>query len=878
MARTLKEEGIALLEGLLDEAIVEADGEGALTLARAVASGERDVASLSATEGEFVARALTCRSLLASIAEDAGGRRRNREDAPQNLADPLRTLSAALEAVREAGGPTARKALNGLDVSPVFTAHPTEVRRRAVVEREFEISRLMLARQHRLSPAQERRLSEDLYREIALLWRMRLHRPERIAVTDEIRNALAIVRDSVLPALSELYETWTRDFGKALPEAPILRLGTWIGGDRDGHPGVNGETLRTALRSNARVILNHYSDEVRALWFDLAISSQFAAVSDALQALADQDLSVSPHRRDEPYRQALEHVWERLSATANRLAGGSYAARAEAYAHPSDFVADLETVETSLAQNGGARLVGHRLATLIALARACGFHLLRLDLRQNADVHERVLTELFDRAATGVEYDVLSEARRVKVLLAELSHERPLRSPFAAYSPETAKELATLDAAAEAVRLYGREALCAYVISKTDSLSDMLEPLVLLKQVGLATGGGEPRTLLPVSPLFETIDDLAHGPSIISAWLRLPETRTLLGRNPVQDVMLGYSDSNKDGGFVTSRFAVAEAAEKLAERCETHHVGLRLFHGRGGSIGRGGGPAARAILAQPAGSVQGRIRMTEQGEMIAHRFGDQPIARRSLESVVAATLLATHRPEPAAPGERRRHAAEKALAAGALATYRALVHDDPAFAEFFWSATPINEIAVLNIGSRPASRSAGRKIEDLRAIPWVFSWSQARFLLPGWYGFAGGAAMAGLDAAAIAELVAGSDFFATLVSNMELALAQADMGLAERYAALASDRKAARRIMDTIRAEHAAAVRLVLGARGAASLLADQPDLAETVARASALVEPLNRLQLELLGRRRKGDDSAEVLLGVELTIAGIAAGLRNTG
>jgi phosphoenolpyruvate carboxylase len=878
LARPVAQTTSALLEGLLAEAIAEADGPEAVALIARVRAGEASLDALSAEEGEFVARALTCRSLLMSIAEDAAGRRRSAEAEALDPSDPLRSLHASLEAVRAAGGPSARKALDGLDVTPVFTAHPTEVRRRAVVEREFEISRLILGARHRLSPAQETRFREDLYREIALLWRMRLHRPERIAVADEIRNALAIVRDSVLPALAELYENWSRELGAAMPDHPILRLGSWIGGDRDGHPGVNSETLRAALRSNARVILNHYSDEVRALWFDLAISSALSPVSADLQALADTATDMSPHRRDEPYRLALEHIWERLSGTANRLAGGSYPARAEAYDHPREFVADLEIVSRSLADNGDARLVGHRLATLVALARACGFHLMRLDLRQNADVHERVLTELFDRAATGVEYDVLTEARRVKVLLAELSHERPLRSPFAAYSPETAKELATLDAAAEAVRLYGKEAFCAYVVSKTDSLSDMLEPLVLLKQVGLVTGGAEPRTQLPVSPLFETIDDLEHGPSILSAWLRLPEARSLLGKPAVQDVMLGYSDSNKDGGYVTSRFSVVRAAERLAERCEDHHVGLRLFHGRGGSIGRGGGPAPRAVLAQPPGSVQGRIRMTEQGEMIAHRFGDQPIARRSLESLVAATVLASHKPVEAKPGAARHEQTLRALSSGAQAAYRALVYDDPAFADFFWSATPITEIASLNIGSRPASRAGGRRIEDLRAIPWVFSWSQARFLLPSWYGFAGGVQRAGLTTGALQDLRGGSEFFATLMANMEMALVQADMDLAGRYAALASDRTAAGRIMDQVRREHAAAVDLALAARGGTTLLEDQPHLRASITRALEAIAPLNALQLELLGRRRGGDTSEAVFLGVELTIAGIAAGLRTTG
>jgi phosphoenolpyruvate carboxylase len=295
-------------------------------------------------------------------------------------------------------------------------------------------------------------------------------------------------------------------------------------------------------------------------------------------------------------------------------------------------------------------------------------------------------------------------------------------------------------------------------------------------------------------------------------------------------------------------------------------------------VGRGGGPAGRAVLAQPPGSVQGRLRMTEQGEMIAHRFGDTAIARRSLESLVCAVVLASHKPVTPRPGVQRHEAAMKALAAGSLEAYRALVHDDPAFAAFFWSATPIAEIVELNIGSRPASRTASRKIEDLRAIPWVFSWSQARFLLPGWYGFAGGAARAGLDVAALRDLAGASEFFTTLLSNMELALAQADMALAARYADLASEPKAGRAIMAAVAAEHEAAVALALEIRGGTSLLDDQPSLARSVARASASIGPLNALQLELLGRRRRGDVSEEVMLGVELTIAGIAAGLRTTG
>ncbi len=306
-------------------------------------------------------------------------------------------------------------------------------------------------------------------------------------------------------------------------------------------------------------------------------------------------------------------------------------------------------------------------------------------------------------------------------------------------------------------------------------------------------------------------------------------------------------------------------------------MGLRLFHGRGGSVGRGGGPSAQAVLAQPAGTVQGRLRMTEQGEMIARRYGDQPTARRSLEGLTCAVLLATHKPT-AEDGDHRLQAMMEALAEGSFGAYRALAYDDPAFAAFFWSATPIAEIIELNIGSRPASRTASRRIEDLRAIPWVFSWSQARFLLPGWYGFAAGARRAGIGAGALRELAQSSEFFAALLSNMELALAQSDMALAARYAALASNQAAAQRILKTVLAEHGACVALAREIRNGAALLDDQPVLAESVAMAAKAILPLNELQLELLGRRRRGDASEEVLLGVELSIAGIAAGLRTTG
>jgi phosphoenolpyruvate carboxylase len=884
-------ENVRLLDSLLSEAIAYLDGEDAAALVKAArgVAGEGGgkphldflFHAVSADEAVYLARAFACHSMLVNIGEDVAGRRREAEVEAGGDSSHPRTLTAAVSALKAAGKDGIADALANLNVEPVLTAHPTEVRRRAVVEREAELSRLMALRRHHLPPDLDRKIRDDLFREVALLWRTRLHRPERITVSDEIRNALSVVRLSILPALIDLYGAWP-DALEGGDAPPLLKLGSWLGGDRDGHPGVDGKTLALALRSQARVLLDVYAGEIRKLWSDLSVSTTYGEVTPALSelALANQDSSVQ--RADEPYRLACEHIFDRLSATAQRLAGGPVAyalgpSEVEPYADPALFVRDLNTIRESLRAHGGERLVGHRLQTLISLAKACGFHLMALDMRQNADVHERVLAELYERAGVEIDYLALDEDARVEVLLAELSHQRPLRSPFTEYSEETDKELATLEAAAAAVAGYGRAAIGAYVVSKSADVSDILEPLVLLKQVGLVWGGAEPRTAIRVTPLFETIGDLENGPSILRKWLSLPLARSILGAQPVQEVMLGYSDSNKDGGYVASRTGVAKAARLLADECETLGVGVQFFHGRGGSVGRGGGPAAEAVLAQPAGTVQGRLRLTEQGEMIARRYGDQPTARRNLDALAAAVLMSTNKGAwidvaPDIEGDM------DALARESCAAYQALVYGDPAFEDFFWSATPIGEIVELNIGSRPASRKKSRAIEDLRAIPWVFSWSQARIMLPGWYGFASGVERAGLTIERLRTLASTYDIFAALLSNMELALAQSDMAIAERYADLSPDKEAAGRIFGAIRREHAKACQLAITIRGGAALLDDRPDLAESLGLAAMSVDPLNHLQLELLARRRRGDSDEQVRLAIQLTVAGIAAGLRNTG
>ena len=891
---------IRLLDDLFLEAVRYLDGDGpADALHRAIAAGEGEGSdgefkSLSVEDAIELARAFACRSLLGNIAEDVAGRRRYADFEALPSADRPRTLPAAVAMLEEDGeGASAVKAaIDKLRIVPVLTAHPTEMRRKSVLDREAEIARLLSLRSHHLRRAEDEDLRGELFREIAFLWKTRLNRPERITVDDEIRNTLSVVDRAILPAVIELYERWSRALDEKQTPA-ILGLGSWLGGDRDGHPLVNAETLRYAFARQAGVIFPVYLERVRGLAVDLALSSQLIPTTPALDTLADASNEDSVHRSDEPYRRALDRVEQRLRATRALLVEGDKAE--DAYATAQAFIDDLETVRTSLVEHGGERLVGRALGTLIQIVRVCGFYLLAVDMRQNSDVHERVLAELFSTASVGEDYLALDEDARVTLLLDELSNARPLRSPFAGYSDETVKELGVLDAAAEIVRLFGREAIGAYVVSKSASLSDMLEPLVLMKQAGLFQGGGEPHTQVHVTPLFETIADLQAGPEILKRWFALPLAKALLKDRPAQEVMLGYSDSNKDGGYVASRWSLWEASLEVADVCRAAHQPLQLFHGRGGSVGRGGGSVSGAVLAQPPGTLQGRIRLTEQGEMISRRFGDQPTARRNLDALVAAALLASLKkpgdvtdprwrdllasltPEAEAREDQRFAAAMDGISAGAFEAYRQLVYGTEGFKSFFRQMTPLLEIAELKIGSRPASRTKSDRIEDLRAIPWVFSWAQARVMLPGWYGV--GQALAGFtDKGLLREMAGAWPFLKASLANMEMVLAKSDLAIAAHYLPLVEDQAAGEAMFGQIKSGWQQAHDELLGATGQSHLLANSPALDTSIRLRLPYIEPLNLLQVELLKRHRGGEDDPRISEGIELSINAIATALRNSG
>jgi phosphoenolpyruvate carboxylase len=517
-------------------------------------------------------------------------------------------------------------------------------------------------------------------------------------------------------------------------------------------------------------------------------------------------------------------------------------------------------------------------------------------MRQTSDVHERVLAELFEKAKVEADYAALPEDAKVKLLLAEIAQPRLLVSPYETYTEETQGELAIVRAAREIRQRYGSRAIRNYIISHTEAVSDLLEVLLLLKEAGLMRPGAGIADVM-VIPLFETIPDLQRAAEIMEAWMALPPvTRIVHNQGRLQEVMLGYSDSNKDGGFLTSNWELYQAELKLVEVFERAGVKLRLFHGRGGTVGRGGGPSYQAILAQPPGTVNGQIRLTEQGEIIASKFSNPEIGRRNLELLVAATLEASLMPHEAEGNKAERLAVFESVMAElsqrAYTAYRDLVYETPGFTDYFFAATPIAEIAELNLGSRPASRKKTRRIEDLRAIPWGFSWGQCRLLLPGWYGF--GSAVAGWlqeDAggerlATLREMFRDWPFFATLLSNMDMVLAKTDLAIASRYAGLVPDAALRERIFKRIAGEHGETLRQLEAITGTGERLAANPLLARSIQNRFAYLDPLNHLQVELIHRHRAmarkesegGEMDPRVHRGIHLSINGVAAGLRNTG
>ncbi len=854
------------------------------------------MSSLPMDRAVRIIRAFGHFSHLANIAEDQHHIRRTRALAIAKAPPAQGTMAYALGRAAKAGVPRERLQafFTGALCSAVLTAHPTEIRRKSSIDREMEIARLLDERDRvEFTPEELRANRQALRRAVLTLWQTSILRDTRLRVIDEVANGLAYYDHTFLRALPIFYADLEDRLGSIdaawqdIEVPSFLRMGSWIGGDRDGNPYVTADVTRQTLTLQSQRALRFHLEELHRLGSELSLDGRIVHVSDGLRRLVERSADRAPERKDEPYRRAIVGIYARLAATAwslDRLEPPQPpVGPAPAYEKAEDLRADLDTLYRSLAENGSADLARGRLRSLRRAVDVFGFHLASLDLRQNSDVHARVIAELVAATGTGIDYAALDEEARVTFLTAELGNMRPLASPHHSYGDETAAELDLVRVAADAHRRYGRAALPNYVISKADSVSDILEVAVLLKEGGLLDPR-EGRLDVDIVPLFETIGDLQRCGRIMDELLALPAYRRLLAsRGDTQEVMLGYSDSNKDGGYLTSTWELYKAELVLIETFRRHRVGLRLFHGRGGSVGRGGGPSYEAILAQPPGAVQGAIRITEQGEVIAGKYSNAEVGRRNLETLAAATLEASLLDADRPPPPADYLAVMEELSAHAFRAYRDLVYETEGFDRYFRESTVLDEIASLNIGSRPASRSKKQGIEDLRAIPWVFSWAQCRLMLPGWYGF--GAAIEAWTAARPADGMAmlqemhdNWPFFRTILSNMDMVLAKSDIAIASRYSELVTDAALREQVFARVKREWQASIDAVCAITRQKTLLELNPLLARSIRNRFPYIDPLNHVQIELLRRHRAGDPDPAVVQGIHLSINGIAAGLRNSG
>ena len=879
---------------------------------------------LSGDQTVSVIRAFTYFSHLVNLAED---RHHIRRRAIHERAGDTQegSIDVALSRLRWAGIPpkTIANTLAHSFVSPVLTAHPTEVQRKSILDAERDIARLLggrddiklravsvNARKDALTPRELAANEDHMRARVLQLWQTRLLRFTKLTVADEIENALSYYEITFLPEIPKLYADLERELGPH-PVHSFLRMGQWIGGDRDGNPNVSAQTLSHALRRQADVALRHYLTEVHYLGGELSLSTMLVDCQSDMQALADRSPDTSEHRKDEPYRRALIGVYARLAAALKELTGGEAARHAVAPQNPyqsaDELLADLRTIEASLLAHHGAALVGQRLRPLIRAVEVFGFHLATVDLRQSSDKHEEVVAELLAVARIEPNYQGLDEAARRDLLVRLLDDARPLRVMGPDYSPHTQGELTIFETAKVMLQRFGKQAIRHYIISHTETVSDLLEVLLLQKEVGLmrgilnepVKGANTSNCDLIVVPLFETIEDLRNAAPIMREFYALPGIRPLMERSGAeQDIMLGYSDSNKDGGIFTSNWELYRAEIALVDLFDQialdtqggRPIQLRMFHGRGGTVGRGGGPSYQAILAQPPGTVRGQIRLTEQGEVIGSKYANPEIGRRNLETLVAATLEATLlQPTKSATQPFLDTAAE--LSRNSMAAYRALVYETPGFTQYFFESTPIREIAELNIGSRPASRKPSQKIEDLRAIPWGFSWGQCRLLLPGWYGFGsaveqflqqsgkrGGKSNQAERLALLQQMYRQWPFFKTLLSNMDMVMAKSDMALASRYSELVVDARLRKKIFSVIETEWHRTAAVLRSITGDKERLMNNLALQRSIRHRFPYIDPLHHLQVELVRRYRAGLADERVQRGIHISINGIAAGLRNTG
>jgi phosphoenolpyruvate carboxylase len=851
----------------------------------------RLVAELDLAQIELLIRSLTRWFQLINLAEDNQRVRsiRNREarEAPAPRRGSIDQVLAEL-AERGVSADQIREMLDEAEIRLVMTAHPTEARRRTTIDKQARIFDELRALDDRLGEDLEA-ARERIRATVQELWGSDELRASSLTVLDEVRGGLVHFTSTLVDTVPRLYRDLERSLRKHYPgeqiEAPsLLHFGSWIGGDRDGNPFVTPETTVATLELLRDQCLRFLEGRIETIAGRLSFSDRISGPAGPLTpilefgeehfpVLAQRLIDLNP---EEPYRRALTFIRERVRAT-GAVADGGYAA-------PLELLTDLRAVERALQEDGGGFSAAGDLRDVIRQVEVFGFHFAKLDVRQHAKVHRAALHEIFSGLRVLPDYSSLAEDQRCALLAAHIADRRPLiPADISRFSEPTQEAIETFRMISRALSGPHRGAIDAYVISGTEAPSDVLETLLFMKESSLARAGGG-QAQLRIVPLFEAGATLAAAPETLEALLSTPVYRTALSAvGDHQEIMIGYSDSNKDVGYVASGWGTYRAQSKIADKCREHGITWMFFHGRGGAVGRGGGPTSDAILALPTGSVDGRLKMTEQGEVLTAKYTVDEIAHRELELTTSATLLATAR-GLLSEGDRHTAAHEQVLeemTTCAEALYRSVVHDDPDFVEFFLNATPVEEVSRLRLGSRPARRQAAGGIDDLRAIPWVFSWTQSRIVLPAWLGLGTALREArerhGVET--LREMIETWPFFQTLIANAEMGCGKADLGIARRYVQLWENEPARERIWGLLQAEFELTCAELVAITGGTRVLDSQPMLQASIDRRNPYVDPLSFVQIELLKRRRRdGDADGESARLSLLAINGIASGLRNTG
>jgi phosphoenolpyruvate carboxylase len=879
---------IRLVTSILGETIARAEGPELLELVErfrgaAKSGGLADLADIDVATAVKLTRAFTAYFHLANVTEQVHRSRALAADREEHGT----WLQRALGRIEAAGfGPEAvDEALRRTAVVPVFTAHPTEVSRRSTLDKLGAVAELLETPD---SPARTRGLEDP----IALLWQTDELRTDAPEVIDEARNGIyyieRIARSALPDVVQELRdEIEARGLQLGWASRP-LRMGSWIGGDRDGNPFVTPEVTREVLGIHAMHGIHLLRDKVQDLWRLLSVSEQVSPVSDGVRLRVKELLPGLPEieprsyrlNAEEPYRMLLNCIYVRLGLTEKRIAAGAEHVPGRDFRDDTEVLDDLLLIHESVLAHQGVHLARGALDRLVRTVAATGFTLATLDVREHTDKHHAAVGQLIDRLGElDVPYAELDAEARFGVLSRELTGRRPLGPLPLPLDEDATKTAETFRTIGWALDTFGPHVIESYIISMTRDADDVLAAILLAREAGLVDiVGGVAR--IGFVPLLETVEELDRAEAILERLFADPGYREIVRlRGDLQEVMLGYSDSNKSGGIFTSQWQIQLAQRRALRAAARHGIRLRFFHGRGGSVGRGGGPAYDAILALPPASVDGEVKITEQGEVISDKYALPELARQNLELMLAATIEASvvHRTDRRTPEKIERwDALMGSISAAALTRYRGLV-EQPGLPAYFSASTPVDLLGSLRIGSRPARRSSGTtNLEDLRAIPWVFGWTQSRQIVPGWYGVGTGLASVADDLEELRTMYAGFSFFRTVIDNVSMTLVKTDLDIAASYvAALAPD---ASEVLDDIRAEYELTVEQVLAVSGKTELLGDQPTLRTTLEVRDQYLEPLHHLQVQLLARLRRGDNDPQLQRALLLTINGIAAGMRNTG